>query len=272
MHDPAAPTPTSAAVPDAVARAVRQYVGADGPLRDRVRATSQLVAGILHEFNTPLGALRSAIDTARGALGRLARAIDEDPARARRLALQLDDVLAVARDATDRIVDSVATLAHFARIDRADADEADLAQMIDTALRLSGTARSRSLTVVRRVPQGLRACCRIREVEHVLYHLLRNAHEALAGRADARIEVTARRDADGRIAVVVEDNGPGIDPAELPTLFEPVLTTKGSTVGLGLSLATCRHVAQEHGGSLHAENVLGSGARFTFSFRETELV
>ena len=91
-------------------------------LRDRVRATSELVAGILHEFNSPLGALRSSIDTAHTGVEHLISVIDRDPARVRSLAAQLLDILATARIAVNRLVDSVDTLSHFARVDRADPD------------------------------------------------------------------------------------------------------------------------------------------------------
>lgn len=87
------------------------------------------------------------------------------------------------------------------------------------------------------------------------------------GYDDAAIEVAVERFGD-EVRVVVRDNGPGIPPEILPTLFEPTLTTKGRTVGLGLSLPTCRYIAQEHGGGLDGENVPPRGARFTFRFRE----
>ena len=101
----------------------------------------------------------------------------------------------------------------------------------------------------------------------MLYHVLRNAGEALAGRNDGVIRIGARR-TEALYEITVSDNGPGIDPGELPTLFEPSLTTKGSTVGLGMSLATCRFIAQEHGGTLLGENLTDGGASFTLRFAE----
>jgi two-component system C4-dicarboxylate transport sensor histidine kinase DctB len=243
----------------------------DRTLQDRVRAMAQLVAGILHEFNSPLGALRASIDTARAAIARLVDAMQRDPIYARRVALQLDEVLVIARSATDRIVGSIETLSHFARVDRADVDDVDLAQIIETALRLSGALRNKSLRVERTIEPGLRVRCRVREIEHVLYHVIRNADEALAGRGNGVIRIEARR-ADSLIEIVVRDNGHGIDPDKLATLFEPSLTTKGSTVGLGMSLATCRYIAEEHGGTLQAENSRDGGAAFTLRFAELSVL
>jgi signal transduction histidine kinase len=289
------PPPRATARRRARSSAVMTPAASRGRARDRVRETAQLVGGILHEFNTPLGALRSAIETARSSVRRAREQLARDPAQAERVLARVDAVLAIARVATERLVDTVATLSHFARVDRAEVDVAELGELVDTALRLSGVARRAAdaaragdgagargsarggrgggteagpLAVRKDVPAPLRVRCRAREIEHVLYHLLRNANEALEGHAAGRVEVRARR-VGNSVTVVVDDNGPGIADAALPTLFEPSLGTKGGTVGLELSLATCRRIAREHGGSLDAENLPAGGARFTFRFRET---
>jgi signal transduction histidine kinase len=58
----------------------------------------------------------------------------------------------------------------------------------------------------------------------------------------------------------VTDTGPGIPPEDLDRIFEPYFTTKEDGTGLGLALA--RRIILEHRGSIRAENVPGSGARF----------
>ena len=68
-------------------------------------------------------------------------------------------------------------------------------------------------------------------------------------------------DGDG-IQILVEDDGPGIDPAVLPTLFEPFVTTKSPGEGTGLGLAVCRGLVESAGGQLRAEPRSPRGARF----------
>jgi C4-dicarboxylate-specific signal transduction histidine kinase len=240
--------------------------GGEGAFLDRVRVTSQLVAGLLHEFNTPLGALRASLGTTRTVLARALDALEDDPAQARQLLRRLDEVLALAQRATERLVDSIGTLASFARVDRAGVDEVELEQLVETALRLTGLESTRALRLEREVRAPRPVRCRVREVQHVLVHLLRNAAEALRGQPDPCLGLTVTQHGD-EVRIEVRDNGPGLDPALLPTLFEPALTTKGQTVGLGLSLPTCRFLAQEHGGSVEGENRPEGGARFTFWFR-----
>jgi signal transduction histidine kinase len=100
-------------------------------------------------------------------------------------------------------------------------------------------------------------------IEQVLINLLRNACDAL--RDDARsekiVELSARRDADGRIKVLVSDNGPGIAPDIRDRIFEPFFTTKPVGQGTGLGLATAFGLVRDAGGTLSLVNG-GVGATF----------
>jgi signal transduction histidine kinase len=89
-----------------------------------------------------------------------------------------------------------------------------------------------------------------------------NAVEALHGRPGGQIDVhTRRRDVDGQrmIEISVEDNGPGFPVNALEQIFEPYVTTKPKGTGLGLAIV--KKIAEEHGGSIEAENRPESGAR-----------
>ena len=69
--------------------------------------------------------------------------------------------------------------------------------------------------------------------------------------------------ADGRLTLLLEDNGPGIDPALRDVIFEPLASTKEH--GLGIGLAVCRSIAEAHGGTLSLETSGSGGARFVLS-------
>ena len=79
-----------------------------------------------------------------------------------------------------------------------------------------------------------------------------------------RIVIRSRlKAAVGEVELTVEDNGPGIPSDAMEKLFEPSFTTKPEGHGFGLS--TCYRIIQNHGGKISAQNVPGSGARFTIT-------
>jgi two-component system sensor histidine kinase KdpD len=108
-------------------------------------------------------------------------------------------------------------------------------------------------------------------LEQVLYNLLENAVKYTP--EEARITLAAFREAE-TTTVVVEDNGPGVDPAELERIFDKFYRGRAAVGsergGVGLGLAICRTVIQLHGGRIWAENREGGGARFVFSLPNAE--
>ena len=68
------------------------------------------------------------------------------------------------------------------------------------------------------------------------------------------------RGGEGSVEIEVRDTGPGIDPARLQRIFDPFFTTKERGTGLGLAMA--QEIAQEHGGQLTCQSVLGKGTAF----------
>jgi signal transduction histidine kinase len=97
------------------------------------------------------------------------------------------------------------------------------------------------------------------QLRQALLNLIRNAREAMP--KGGRITVRVQRTGDGGVALMVDDEGPGIDPALRQHLFEPFFTTK--THGTGLGLAITQQIAKAHGGTIVTEpRSPESGTRF----------
>jgi signal transduction histidine kinase len=105
----------------------------------------------------------------------------------------------------------------------------------------------------------------------VFLNLMQNAVHALEGRPDPRITVTVEtRTGDvpnPTLHIMVADNGPGIDPALLPRVFEPFTTTKSTgdsrgKRGMGLGLAIVKRIVQSHQGRIDVTSELGRGTVF----------
>lgn len=97
-------------------------------------------------------------------------------------------------------------------------------------------------------------------LRQALDNLIRNACEALHGQPDARLTLEVERSG-AMAAVRVADNGPGIPPERMETIFQPFVSTKGK--GMGLGLAICREIVEGHGGTLEVESEPGAGTTFT---------
>ena len=101
-------------------------------------------------------------------------------------------------------------------------------------------------------------------IEQVLINLTTNAVQALSDRADGRIELISRLSERGRILIEVKDNGPGISPEALQSVFVPFYTTRKDGTGIGLSLS--RQIMRLHKGDLTVVSRPGEGAAFTLRF------
>jgi signal transduction histidine kinase len=97
-------------------------------------------------------------------------------------------------------------------------------------------------------------------LRQVFENLVRNAREAMEGQeAPPRVEVSVERLA-GNAEVRVTDNGPGIAPENLQSIFQPFVSTKGK--GMGLGLAICREIVEGHGGWMDVDSTPGEGTTF----------
>lgn len=217
----------------------------------KLAALGQLSAGLVHELNQPLAAIRGYADNAAVLLDR------ERYAEAR-------TNLATVVELTDRMSVLTGQLRGFARKTGDEVEAVELGRSITNAIaliepRLRGDQVT--LTVTRpSQPVWLRGNA-IR-LEQVLVNLLKNACDALRDAAERRIELAL--DADGaRARIGVRDTGPGIAPDALERLFDPFFTTKPVGEGLGLGLSISYGIVDAFGGTLRATHHPDGGALFT---------
>jgi two-component system C4-dicarboxylate transport sensor histidine kinase DctB len=217
----------------------------------KLAVLGQMSAGMVHELNQPLAALhtlsdnavllidRGRLDEAKGNLGRIGHLVN----RLGRLTSQLKV---------------------FAYKSNEPAGSASVAKAISEAVALvSFRLREGGIEVSTHVePASLWVAGDEVRLEQVLGNLLGNAIDALDGERVRRIDIRASARG-GQCRIVVSNTGPCIDPAVLPRLFEPFVTTKPAGKGLGLGLMISAHIVRGFGGSLHAVNLSPSGAQFT---------
>jgi two-component system C4-dicarboxylate transport sensor histidine kinase DctB len=226
----------------------------------KMAVLGQLSAGITHELNQPLTALRTMSDNARVLIerGRL------DDAR---------NNLATISQLVERMGLLTGQLRQFARKSDTRPSAVPVADAVTAALFLVERRIAHERVGFRMAthPRDLYALCDSNRLQQVLVNLFSNALDAMemAGSSPRQLVVEATH-AGNRVWITVTDSGPGIPDDIRAHLFEPFFTTKPQGKGLGLGLAISEQIVRESGGQLRAESPPEGGARFIIDLPKAE--
>lgn len=221
----------------------------------KLAALGQMAAGLSHELNQPLAAIRS--HAHNGAL-LLERA---RPDEARQALIRIQAL-------TARAAELIAHLRRFARKPGVTLSPVELGEVVATALSLFDPRLEAEQVTLQREMPGERLYVRAEEIrlEQVLVNLIANALDAVAGRPQPRLAIGAARNRES-VEIWVEDNGPGIDRAHLAHVFDPFFTTKPVGSGLGLGLSLSYNIIKDLGGTLAVERTGPEGTRFLITLK-----
>jgi signal transduction histidine kinase len=244
--------------------------------QEKMASLGQLVAGVAHEINNPLNFIagnlfhiREHADTLCGALGAYEEiAKDATEEITRRLGAVREErdveyvvqdfpaILAACQEGVDRATTIVRDLRRFSRIDGGTPSEVDLPGALDATLNLL-RGRLVGIEVVREYGVVPTVQCLEGQINQVFMNVLANATDALGDRGTIRVRT--RREGDDRVAIEIEDDGPGIPPDVVQRIFDPFFTTKEVGKGTGLGLAISYGIVARHGGAIHVRSEVGRG-------------
>jgi signal transduction histidine kinase len=153
------------------------------------------------------------------------------------------------RTAIRRITRIVGALKGYSHLDQAKVAPADLHEGIENTLVILHSELKYGINVTRKYAELPAVPVYVDELNQVWTNLIHNAVQALGGQGEIVIETRVE---DGRrdVAVVIEDNGPGIPPDVMPRIFDPFFTTKQKGEGSGLGLGIVRQIVDKHGGQI----------------------
>jgi signal transduction histidine kinase len=221
------------------------------------RQQIEFVAGVTHELNTPLTAIRSAGQN-------LADGVVAEPAQVKRYG-------ALIESEGRRLSDMVGQALDFAGIQSGrrvyHPRPVDVGEIVDGALQdCRWLLQEKQIRVEREVEAGLPSVLvDAAALRRAIANLVENAVK-YGGRA-AWIGVRVRRSPAGPVEITVADRGPGIRREDLPKLFEPFFRGRDAATagvpGSGLGLSLVRHIAEAHGGRVTVTTGVGEGAAFT---------
>ena len=226
---------------------------------EKMRSLGQLVAGVAHELNNPIGFVHANLQLLEGFIAKLVDAQEkggdiEKPREAIR------KLLARSREGTERVKGIVLNLRAFSRMDQAELSDANLNEELERTLGLMEPRLKGGIEVERDFGNLPAVRCYPAQLNQVFMNLIMNACDALDGKGKIRIET---RRTEGGVSVRVEDDGPGIPDEVRERIFEPFFTTKPIGQGTGLGLSISHGIVERHGGNLEVVCPPGGGTSFT---------
>jgi len=255
---------------------------------EKMASLGQMVAGVAHEINTPLGYVKNNIEMMEmffegnrdfiGACTALADVLLSPHSTEQDLQEKLGALatLRQGRDAgddediprlfadtcfgIDQISELVQNLKNFSRLDRAAAADVDLNECLDSAVLLARNVLKNRVEVVRQYGALPRISCMPSQLNQVFLNLLTNAAQAIEGPGRILLKTEAEGD---WLKVTVQDTGKGIPAEVLPRIFDPFFTTKPVGQGTGLGLSISYQIVQQHGGDIRVTSQPAKGTRFT---------
>ncbi|MCK5799026.1 MAG: hypothetical protein KAI47_17660 [Deltaproteobacteria bacterium] len=233
---------------------------------EKMAALGAFVAGVVHELNSPVGALEAQIDVMTRAAKMVKESVEDlgaevmGTSRAKRAIRAIEESAAMSSQAFRRVQRVLASLKEFAQIDRSNVQANDIHRGIESTLELLNHKLEDRITVVRSfglVPpvesvQG--------ELNQVFMHILSNAAEAIDGKGVIYVRTGEEK---GNAVIIVRDTGCGISEETLETLFTPLVEKKGARVAMHLGLATSYRILEAHHGSIALASEVGEGTTVT---------
>ena len=259
---------------------------------EKMSSLGQLVAGVAHEINNPVGFIYGNLSPATEYVSDLLNLIEmyqehypepveeiEEELEAIELDFLVEDLqklLNSMKVGAERIRDIVLSLRNFSRLDESDMKPVDIHEGIDSTLlilhtRIKEKSETRGIEIVKEYGKLPQVACYASQLNQVFMNIIVNAIDALQNNRDKEHKVnesptltirTETTDSD-TVKISIADNGNGMTEEVRSKIFDPFYTTKpvGSGTGLGLSISYSV-VVEKHGGSLVCNSAPGEGAEF----------
>lgn len=228
---------------------------------EKMASLGKLTAGIAHEVNNPIGAVKSAVDSSVRGVENILKTLKTDPKTGNVQSLQktlqvLQNNIQIMATAGDRIVELINHLKKFTGLDEAKYQKVNIHERIDSALALIQNDISDRIKVKKEYGNIPEIYCFTNKINQVFMILLTNSVQAIEREGIITI-ITSQ--IDNTIQIEISDTGKGIAPEKINTLFDFNFTTKSSRIGMGMGLISAYNIIQKHKGEMEVESEVGKG-------------
>ncbi len=215
---------------------------------EKLAEAGKLSASFAHEFNNPLGCVRSALEQVGEGVP---------------MPEEYQELINVAVKESNRMAGLIQNLMGFYKPSLGTRQTLNIHQLIDEVVLLIGNSlKQDGIEVEKRYSADLPKITIIPDqIKQVILNLVQNAQEAISENGGRIILATVARE--GTLEISIQDTGSGIAPDILDSIFEPFVTTKGPNQGTGLGLSVSYGIVKAHGGDIRVHSVPDSGTTFT---------
>ena len=220
-------------------------------VQDKMASLGRVATGIAHEIRNPLSGINIYLNTLEKIYDR-----EQDHDKVTRIIKQL-------QSASNKIESVIKRVMDFSRPGPLQLVLTDINRPIEEAIALSAVSlRKRQITMQTVLAENLpQVCIDPQLIEEVVLNLINNAAEAMKDNTRGKfLEISSALEANAML-ISVCDSGPGVPLSLRDSIFDPFFTTKNGGTGIGLSLSY--RIIKDHGGSLHIDESILGGAKFT---------
>jgi PAS domain S-box-containing protein len=258
---------------------------------EKMSALGQMVAGIAHELNTPIGyatnnmliirdrfrnissLLRKALEAhdciysnqleqAFAKMQEVAHSPNGTIAELDETIRRTDRLFAGVSSGLEQMANLVKSMRNFSRLDEAEMKKADINEGLRSCLLMIGHQfKDKNIELTTEYGDIPMVDCFPAQLNQVFLNLISNAIHAVEEKTEGKIHVSSSLE-EGYVVVRVKDNGKGIPKHIQDKIFDPFFTTKPVGKGTGLGLSICYNIVQKHKGQLYFETTEGVGTTF----------
>lgn len=234
----------------------------------------QLVAGVAHELNNPIGFINSNMSHLREysekliELVRIAESRPQDLAQTKQdfefeyMVEDLPKLINSCQEGARRTKDIVMGLRNFSRLDESQMAEIKTEEALDNTLSLlQGELKNAHIEVIKTYGGLPPIIGFATQINQVFMNILSNAIQAMGSGGKIWITTEDLKD-QSKIRVAIQDSGGGISQENLEKIFDPFFTTKGLGSGTGLGLSITYGIIHNHGGEIFVKSEVGLGTEF----------
>lgn len=225
---------------------------------EKMASVGQISAAIVHEINTPIGAIKSNAQMIDMVLTQVEKM--EDLEKAKSKLIQIKPAISMMITASDRVSQIIKSIKSFSRIDQSAFKDADLHEAIESVLILTSNLWKSRITIHKQYSELPFINCYISLINQVIMNLIVNAIDAIEGTGEITITTGLINE---EVYVSIEDTGTGIPLEDLNHIFVQGFTTKPIGKGSGLGLALSKDIMDKHQGRIEVISEQGKGSKFT---------